>query len=356
MGNRRLLLHIGFWAFYLLLNGYVEVAMVNYSYFDLPIGQRIYKGFSVQGLILLPVIAVTYFIMYYSFPKHLGKKAYGRLLVECLLALIFALVVYRGILIYIIYPYIYHEAYEHRSFIASFPRHVWTFLDIISIVAIAVSIKLARLRLSGLEKEKQLIEEKLASELNFLRAQTNPHFLFNTLNNIYALARKKSDKTAEVVMGLSKILRFILYECVSARISLSREVKIIHDYIALEQLRYDERLSVEVNIDIDDESIQIAPLLLLPLVENAFKHGISEARFDAMVLIHLRLLNGQLFFNIRNTKEPDSAEITKGIGLTNISRQLELIYPNKHSLEILTQNDIFEVKLNIDLTDDKFTA
>lgn len=345
--TNRIILHIGFWLFYLLINGYVEVALVNYSYFDLPFWERIYKGFSVQFMVLIPVIMVTYFIMYYLLPKHLEAKAYHRLFLEGALALVLAIIGYRLILIYILYPFVYHETYEHRSFLAMLPRHVWTLLDILSIVAIAVSIKLSRLRLAGVEREKQLMQEKLESELHFLRAQTNPHFLFNTLNNIYALARKKSDLTADVVMRLSKILRFMLYECTSPSIALCEEIKVLQDYIALEQLRYNERLSVQFEEEVDEPHTPIAPLLLLPLVENAFKHGVSETRFASKVEIGLSLKQKRLNFRVLNSKAQDLEERSSGIGLNNIQRQLELIYPGCYRLEISDQKDTFLVELEL---------
>lgn len=349
---KRIILHLGFWLFYLLLNGYVEVALVNYSYFDLPFWERMYKGFAVQFLVLIPVIGVTYFIMYYLLPRHFAEKAYLRLALEGGAALVLAIIFYRLILIHIIYPFVYEEAYEAQSFWAMFPRHVWTLLDIVSIVAIAVSIKLSRLRLGGVEREKRLIQDKLESELSFLRAQTNPHFLFNTLNNIYALARKKSDQTADVVMGLSKILRFMLYECTTPRIPVCKEIKVLEDYIALEKLRYNERLSVHFDAKVDDPQALIAPLLLLPLVENAFKHGVSETRFDSKVNIQLLLKKEQLYFEIENTKEPEKETPESGIGLNNIQRQLELIYPGQYDLEIVAEKEIFLVKLQLNLASD----
>lgn len=345
---KRILLHLGFWLAYLLANGYIEVAMVNYSYFDLPLWERIYKGFSVQFLVLIPVIGLTYFIMYFLLPCYLEKKEYWALFLRGLLGLLLAIVCYRLILIYIIYPHIYQEEYQFNSFITMFPRHLWTLLDIISIVAIAVSIKLSRLRLAGVEREKQLMQEKLESELGFLRAQTNPHFLFNTLNNIYALARKKSDDTAGVVMKLSKILRFMLYECATPSIWLSEEVKVIEDYIELEKIRYSDRLSIHFEKQLSND-ILIAPLLLLPLVENAFKHGVSETRFESMVHIALKLTNDELLFEIKNTKGESDTETTGGIGLHNIHRQLELIYPGQYDLLINEQASTFNVKLKLKL-------
>lgn len=141
------------------------------------------------------------------------------------------------------------------------------------------------------------------TELQMLRNQINPHFLFNTLNNIYALTRKKSDKAPEVVMKLSELLSFMLYKSRVDTITLQEEIRVLEDYIELERIRYNERLTVSFTKQIDDPSQRIIPLLFLPLVENAFKHGVSESRFDSFVHIDLKLKDGFLNFSIENSVE-----------------------------------------------------
>jgi two-component system, LytTR family, sensor kinase len=141
---------------------------------------------------------------------------------------------------------------------------------------------------------KQLRIEKQEAELNFLRSQTNPHFLFNTLNNIYALSRDKSDLAPESILRLSQILRFMLYETNGDFIAIEQELKIISDYIALEKLRYDDTLRINFNHDIEDMKQALPPLLLMPLVENAFKHGVSETRHQPFIDIHLSVNKRQL--------------------------------------------------------------
>ncbi len=344
---KRILLHIGFWTIYLLINGYIEVALVNYSYFDLPLSEQLYKGFMPQLIALLPKIACTYFIVYYAIPRYLNSRNLGRTILEVILALVVAIAVYRLLIQEVIFPYIYQEVYEQQDRSKLLPRQIWTALEFFSVIGIAGSIKFLRLRLASVEREQQLTQEKLQSELNYLRAQTNPHFLFNTLNNIYALARKKSDQTAEVVIRLSKILRFMLYECSAPTIPIGKEIKVIKDYIELEKLRYNQRISVSFQTDIDDENQELAPLLLLPFVENAFKHGLSESRFTAEVRIELRLKNGQLQFCVSNTIEEEPASVSDGIGLTNVKRQLNLLYPNSHDLNIAVKDACFRVELKI---------
>ena len=174
---------------------------------------------------------------------------------------------------------------------------------------------------------QQLRIEKQESELNFLRSQTNPHFLFNTLNNIYSLSKDKSDLAPESIMRLSKILRFMLYEAGGTYISIEKELKVIGDYIDLEKLRYDESLRVNFNYDVEDMKQSLPPLLLMPLVENAFKHGVSETRGSAYIDIHLSVRQRQLELVVKNSMDEGAEEsVRENIGLSNLRRQLELLY------------------------------
>jgi sensor histidine kinase YesM len=222
-------------------------------------------------------------------------------------------------------------------------------MDIGFIAGLAATIKFVRIQLAGKEREKSLIKEKLGAELKFLRNQTNPHFLLNTLNNIYGLARKKSDETAEVVMKLSELLRFILYESRTNLITLADEIKVIEDYLELEMIRYNERLSVSFNKSMDATSYRITPLLLLPFVENAFKHGISETLFESLIQIDISVSNGRLRFCIENTKDHDRHESNGGsIGLMNVKRQLELSYKD-YDLKLANEDNLFTVNLFLNL-------
>jgi two-component system, LytTR family, sensor kinase len=197
---------------------------------------------------------------------------------------------------------------------------------------------------------QQLRIEKQQAELNYLKSQTNPHFLFNTLNNIYSLARDKSDLAPESVLRLSKILRFMLYETSGTHIAIEQELKIINDYIALEKLRYDESLFVNFNYDLEDMKQSLPPLLLMPLVENAFKHGVSEARHQPFVDIHLSVRQRQLRFIVKNSHEAFSGEerVKENIGLSNLRRQLELLY-KEFNLSIQQGESVFTASLQINL-------
>jgi LytS/YehU family sensor histidine kinase len=197
---------------------------------------------------------------------------------------------------------------------------------------------------------QQLRIEKQEAELNYLKSQTNPHFLFNTLNNIYSLSRDKSDMAPESILRLSKILRFMLYETSGDYIPIELEIKIINDYIELEKLRYDESLYVNFNYNIEDMKQALPPLLLIPLVENAFKHGVSETRLKPFVEIHLSVNKRILELEVRNSTESssDKRTVKESIGLSNLRRQLELLYTD-HTLSLQYGESDFTAVLKINL-------
>ena len=197
---------------------------------------------------------------------------------------------------------------------------------------------------------QQLRIQKQEAELNYLKSQTNPHFLFNTLNNIYALSRDKSDLAPESIVRLSKILRYMLYETAGPYVAIEQELKIITDYIGLEKLRYDNSLRINLNYDVEDMKQALPPLLLIPLVENAFKHGVSETRDQPFVDIHLSVNNRQLTFLVKNSTEKSSGEKTviENIGISNLRRQLELLYTD-YSLSVQRGSFEFVSLLKINL-------
>lgn len=197
---------------------------------------------------------------------------------------------------------------------------------------------------------QQLRIEKQQAELNYLKSQTNPHFLFNTLNNIYSLARDKSNLAPESILRLSQILRFMLYETGGEFIPIEKELKIIDDYIALEKLRYDESLRINFTHDIEDMKQALPPLLLMHLIENAFKHGVSETRANPFIDIHLSIVNRLLKFVVKNSVEKFSGEqgVKENIGLSNLRRQLELLYED-YDLSIQHDESVFTASLTIDL-------
>jgi two-component system, LytTR family, sensor kinase len=350
--KNRWLLHIAFWLAYVINDTALEYAWVRTSIEDATELQALWLSVWADLVLLPPKLFLSYFLIYVIIDRGLTRnKSISILVAWTIPAVVVSILMHRVIGYYYVTPEIYREAWGEQK-LFEVKRMLSAFLDIGFAAALAVACKLLRTYWVGREREKGLVKEKLEAELKFLRNQTNPHFLFNTLNNIYALARKKSEHTADVVMKLSKLLRFMLYESKKERIPLHDEIRMLEDYLELEKIRYNERLSIEFTKNVDDPSQDIAPLLLLPFIENAFKHGASETRFDSFIKIDLRLDKGVLYFFIENTKE-DTGEIsvTENIGLSNVRRQLELMY-NEHTLHIENKKDRFIVHLTVNLTND----
>lgn len=199
-------------------------------------------------------------------------------------------------------------------------------------------------------RNNRLQLEKKNAELSYLKSQTNPHFLFNTLNNLYSLAEERSPRTAGAILRLSDILRFMLYESDATFISIGKEMKIIREYIELERMRYDESLDITIEEEVDDTGQPVPPLLLIPLVENAFKHGVSETLHQPFIKIRLQVKQSRLIFAIENSKSriENSGQLKENIGLGNLRRQLDLLFSD-HKLEIKNEATSFQVHLSIDL-------
>ena len=309
--------------------------------------QRLINAFENGLVSLIPKIVFTYYMIHYFLTgtSNLGIRA-GNIW-KALASLILSLLLYRTLVIYFIDPVIYHWAMPRTGFFNPLGLLI-CLMDIIFVSGIALAIKQVKLQAEAKEKEKNLVQEKLQTELKFLRNQTNPHFLFNTLNNIYALSRKKSDEAPEAVMKLSKLLRFMLYETQKSFIPIGEEIKMVNDYLELEKMRYNGRLRIGFDHDVDDEAEKVAPLLLLPFVENAFKHGVSENRFASFVRINMSVRDHVLQFNIENSKETSNGEMNDHIGLSNVKRQLELMYAD-YDIQVNQEESSFQVALRINL-------
>jgi len=198
-------------------------------------------------------------------------------------------------------------------------------------------------------KSKQIENEKLNTELSFLKAQINPHFLFNTLNNIYSLAADKSDLTAPAVMKLSSIMRYVLTEARHDTVALEKEIKFIADYIELQKMRTTPKTTVSFTVEGDPEGKQVSPLLFLPFVENSFKYGVSTRELSPIDIL-LEIKEEEVHLKVRNNKQSLATlrpvENT-GIGIQNTRRRLELLYPDRYSLEMTDEPATYTVNLNI---------
>ena len=199
--------------------------------------------------------------------------------------------------------------------------------------------------------QKEIINQQNEAQLKFLRAQINPHFLFNTLNNIYSLAIIKSDKTADMVLKLSNLLRYVIYEGREEKVQLRNEAKQIQEYIELFQMKSEYPLNIQYSVKGVEENLLFEPMILIPMVENCFKHCDFENNTAAFIHILLHYENGTVYFETKNSKSDanQQKDTVGGVGLENIKRRLELRYPEKHELKINQSEIAFEVVLKITL-------
>jgi hypothetical protein len=226
------------------------------------------------------------------------------------------------------------------------PGHIIQILLLFAVLAIG---KFAGDAIELESNREKLMKNNLEAELDTLKSQVNPHFLFNALNTIYGMARRTDPETAEAVMQLSGILRHNLYEGSGGEILLSREVEVLNQYIEFNRLRIHENDRILMNTDSSISDQKIAPMLLLPFVENAFKHGLSQSSGKNWITVDLKILDKEFFFRCANSAKDKSSQIGKGIGLKNAKRRLELCYPESHILDIHSENNQFIVDLKIKL-------
>ena len=187
-------------------------------------------------------------------------------------------------------------------------------------------------------------------ELQLLKSQLNPHFYFNTLNNLYGLAMIAPKKAPDAILKLSDIMEYVIYDCRHDRVSIEKELRFISSYIELEKLRYDNSASISLQITGDAKDKVISPLLLIQFIENAFKHGLEQFKNNSYLRIHIDIQNGHLRYESVNSINDATHSISGGVGLTNVKKRLEIIYPSKHELHIHSENNEYTVKLLLKLT------
>jgi hypothetical protein len=223
----------------------------------------------------------------------------------------------------------------------------------LAIVGVAVSIKLYRFWYQREQANQQLAHETGSIELQVLKAQVHPHFLFNTLNNLYALTLKHSPQAPDMVLKLSGLMKYMIHECQAHTVPLVKEIEFLSNYIELEKQRYGRRLGVSVGITGEMGTTRIAPLLLIPFVENAFKHGSSQQIGQARIGLSLGITSSELVFRIENSRDeksvPGTLQNTDSIGLATVQKRLTLLYPDAHRLVIRPEIDRFIVELTIQL-------
>lgn len=334
--NNRILQHTLFWVAHV-----VFYAVIYGSYFD-----NYTQTFYEELIFLPPKIFFTYAVLYYLLPDYLLPGKYVQFFIGFTVAALIGAVATRYIAFNFDYPIYFPEALKD-SFMY-FPKIAKMVAGLLPPMFIAVAIKLLKYWYANQQAQKDLLQEKLEAELKFLKTQIHPHFLFNTLNNLYALTLKKSDLAPAVVLKLSELINYMLYECHENLVPLEKEVKFIYNYVDIEQLRYGDKLDVDIRLNGDVGKSKIAPLLLLPFVENCFKHGASLELEQSWVKIDIDVQDDQILFKVENNKGSSlTTNGNQGIGITNVRRRLDLLYNGDHELKIINGNETFLVILSI---------
>jgi len=315
-----------------------------------------YEEFAIN-LTLLPVrILGTYTLIYLLLPLILKRKQFVTFSVLVSIhAFLYGFLIWLTLYYANLFPS-YSDYSQYPVFYI--PKIFNKIISNYGIPVLAATIVIFKKWYIDEQKTKKLVQEKLEAELKFLKSQIHPHFLFNTLNNLYALALIKSEKTPDVVLKLSGLLDYMLYNSNEKLVSLEKEIEILESYLELEKIRYDKRLDLQYHVEGNVKNKQIAPLILLPFIENSFKHGASNDRTTPKVNINIRVTDEYLnlyVFNSTPVKNNDE-KISEGIGLKNVRRRLELIYSDAHQLYCVQKPKQYEVDLKIYWYKKKFNS
>jgi sensor histidine kinase YesM len=337
--RNRILQHVLFWVVHIIFYGTL------YGSFE----ENYVQSFT-EELIYLPVrMLFTYFCIYFLLPKFLLPGEYVNFFWWFMVSSFVAGIIQRYISFTYHYPLYYPEALNDPFFYL--PKIVKTFAAMYPVAFTATAIKLLKYWYTNQKAQQILTQEKLQAELKFLKTQIHPHFLFNTLNNLYALTLKKSEKAPGTVLKLSELINYMLYECKSDEVELSKEIKFIRNYIDIEKMRYGDKLDVDLRVSGDVGDRKIAPLIILPFVENCFKHGASDDLQQSWVKVTIDSHPDHVVIKVENSKSGDNHSNTPddygGIGIQNVKRRLDLLYPGRYELKIMNGAETFLVILSI---------
>jgi len=330
-------LHLLFWCGVLFFYNYL-FAIGNSNFNDI-------LSFS---LFLMPItIATTYVSIYKLIPDYFMTKQYLRFILYSVYTLIISSYL---VVVSVFFSLIYLSGFEYSETNPATKNILFVLTGVYLVVFIVSAFKLLKLNLKHTEKTKKLetkiLETQLKlkeQELNYLKMQIHPHFLFNTLNTMYGFALKKADETPEMILKLSNLLDYLLYQVDKPFVLLRDDINHIEDYIALEKMRFNETLDISFKTENISEATKIAPMLLLPFIENSFKHGIIK---NGLLSIKISIISikEKIQFNIENTSS-SSEKNSNGIGLENLQKRLNLLYQDSYELNIVNQNNLFKVSL-----------
>lgn len=282
-------------------------------------------------------------ISYYLLPRFLYQKEYLRFFIYGLITVAGVILIEEAILEQIYFP-------DTRG--KSFPGISLSLLDVLPTIVMLVGAKFAWDALGKQREVDKLKEAVKESELQFLKTQINPHFLFNNLNNLYAYAIEQSPKTPDIILELAGVLRYMLYECKAEYVPLTKEIGQLKNFINLNEMQIEDRGQISFKSQNIQSSYQIAPLILIVFIENAFKHSTASQASGIFIDIKVQLSEeGILEFTCENSfqQQSNTSSLSKGIGLENVKKRLQLLYPNAHQLNIQKDENLYKVRLFIDL-------
>jgi two-component system sensor histidine kinase AlgZ len=337
--TRVILVHLSFWCVYLSFFIYQITLFQRGPEID---WERI---LSITAIHFSCAMAISYVNYFYLLPKFLAGRRGFRFFVQFAVAFVITILFRIHIERYFIDHYSHQERYLYS------PRFIVQLVSTNLFTVIFLGMIRFVLEWFEFEARKKNVEnEQLTAELNFLKAQINPHFLFNTLNNLYYLAYTKSSNTAEVIAKLSQMMRYMIYDTNQEKVPLSKEIEYMENYISLERLRLNDQIPIKFDIEGNPNGYRVAPFIFITFLENAFKHGVSNSNPKAWVNVSIKLDGRQCFFVVENSKavslKPE-AEEKSGIGLQNVTRRLELSYPEQYELEVQNLSDRYIVNLKI---------
>ncbi|WP_457617153.1 sensor histidine kinase [Lutibacter sp.] len=333
------ILHLVFWG----------VVYFFYTYF-LGYGSNNTDYVNKFSAFLMPVtIGISYFFLYFLIPNYLLKQKHALFLLYSVYTFIISVFL---IILSILYGLVFLIELNPDNTSPLTKTLPLIILGVYFVVLIVVSLGLIKHNYNSIVNNENLKNKILATqlrikdqELRFLKMQIHPHFLFNSLNTIYGFALEKKEEAPEMILKLSNLLDYILYQIEKPQVLLMDEVNHLLDYISLEKMRFHDTLEVKTTIDISSNTIKIAPMLLIPFVENAFKHG-DIIHGSLNVAVNIKTEGDMLFFSIENTSIKEDKN-SNGIGLENIEKRLEMLFPNAYSLETTQTANYFRVKLTI---------
>ena len=330
-----ILFWIGYLAFFVMLSGY--------SYEDAD-----YLKLTKQLFISMFVdIGAVYFTVYFLMPRYLLLKKYVLFFFFLFLSAGVFVMAQRVIIYFITYPLYYPQYLEKYSFFDLNP--FYTFVNIYSVVGLFAAIKLLKYWYQDQQSRSELEKRSMAGELAMLRSQINPHFLFNTLNNIDSLVEEDPSKASDSIIKLSEIMRYMLYDASHEKVLLKDEIEYLKSYVALQQLRIEDPKFIELTVMGDVKSRTVPPVLFISFVENAFKHGKKNV-LSPGIIIRIVVEKQFIKFEIKNYyNQPlsDDEGISEGIGMRNVRRRLELLFPNRYDLKIKHEEGEYIVLLKI---------